>query len=121
MELKKDPMPDVIASSSAARATGSLAALLTLGGIGAAFGLASCCALPFLLAGLGLGTAWLAGLGLFALFHRTAFIAVALIGLGGAAVLLWRQRRIMKPMAWVITGAAWLPGAVLFYYGYTYV
>lgn len=111
----------VAASPLAARISGSVAALLSLGGLGAAFGLASCCALPFLLAGLGLGTAWLAGIGLFAVFHRTAFIAVALIGLGGAAIPLWRQRRSMKPAAWVITGAVWLIGVVLFYYGYTYV
>jgi mercuric ion transport protein len=109
------------ASPPASRTSGSTAALLTLGGIGAAFGLAACCALPFLLAGLGLGTAWLAGIGLFALFHRTAFIAAALIGLGGAAILLLRQRRTMKPAAWVITGAVWLIGAILFYYGYNYV
>lgn len=115
-------MSDPVASSTpSARHSGSLATLLTVGGLGAAFGLASCCALPFLLAGLGLGTTWLAGIGLFALFHRTAFIAVAFIGLAGAAVLLWRQRRIMKPAAWAITGAIWLVGAVLFYYGYTYV
>ena len=115
-------MSDPIASSPPAAGTsGSLATLLTLGGISAAFGLASCCALPFLLTGLGLGTAWLAEIGLFALFHRTAFIAVALIGLGGAAFLLWRQRRTMKPTAWAITGTVWLIGAVLFYYGYTYV
>jgi len=115
-------LPNPAASSRpAARNTGSVAALLTLSGIGAAFGLASCCALPFLLTGLGLGTAWLAGIGLFAVFHRTAFVAVALIGLGGAVVLLWRQRRTMKLSALVITGAVWLIGAVLFYYGYTYV
>jgi len=111
----------VTSSPPAARTSGSVAALLTLGGIGAAFGLASCCALPFLLADLGLGTAWLAGIGLFAVFYRTAFTAVALIGLSGAAVLLWRQRQTMKPAAWVITWAVWLIGAVLFYYGYTYV
>jgi mercuric ion transport protein len=115
-------MPNPIASTPAPnRASGPLAALLTLSGIGAAFGLASCCALPFLLASLGLGTAWLGGIALFAVFHRTAFIAVALIGLSGAAVLLLRQRRSMKLAAWVITGAVWLLGAVLFYYGYTYV
>ena len=73
-----------------------------------------------MLAGLGFGTAWLAGIGLFAIFHRTAFIAVALIGLGGAAVLLWRQRWTTKPAVWAITGAVWMIGAVLFYYGYTY-
>lgn len=115
-------MSDPIASAPPpTRASGSVAALLTMGGIGAAFGLASCCALPLLLTGLGLGTAWLAGIGLFAVFHRTVFIFVALFGLGGAAVLLWRQRQTMKPAAWAITGAVWLIGAVLFYYGYTYV
>lgn len=115
-------MSEPIASwPPAARTSGSVAALLTLGGIGAAFGLAACCALPILLTGLGLGTAWLAGIGLFAIFHRTAFIAGALIGLGGAAVLLWRQRKAMKPVAWAITAAVWLVGTVLFYYGYTYV
>lgn len=98
-----------------------MAALLTLSGLGAAFGLASCCALPFLLASLGLGTAWLAEIGLFALFHRTAFIAVALIGLGGAVALMWRQRRTLKPAAWTIIGVVWLIGAVLFYYGFIYV
>jgi mercuric ion transport protein len=115
-------MSDPVASSPpAVRVSKSAATLLTLGGIGAAFGLASCCALPFLLTGLGLGTAWLAGIGLFAFFHRTAFIVVALIGLGGAAILLWRQRRMMKPAAWAVTGTIWLVGAVLFYYGYIYV
>ena len=114
-------MSEPTTSQLPARTSGSVATLLTLAGIGAAFGLAACCALPFLLAGLGLGTAWLAGIGLFAVFHRAAFIAVALIGLGGAAVLLWRQRRTMKLTAWAITGVVWLIGAVLFYYGYTYV
>jgi mercuric ion transport protein len=115
-------MSDHIASSPpAVRASEVTAALLILGGIGAAFGLASCCALPFLLTGLGLETAWLAGIGLFVLFHRPVFIAVAFIGLGGAAVLLWRQRRAMKPAAWAITWTIWVFGAVLFYYGYTYV
>jgi mercuric ion transport protein len=115
-------MPDSnVPSAPRTRGSESVAALLTLGGIGAAFGLASCCAVPFLLTGLGLGTAWLAGIGLFAVFHRTGFIAVALMGLGGAAVMLWRQRRTMKPAAWAITAVVWLIGAVLFYYGYTYV
>ena len=37
---------------------GSGTVLLTLGGLIAAFGVASCCGLPFLLATLELGTAW---------------------------------------------------------------
>ena len=115
-------MPDSIASSPpAGHSSAAVPALMTLGGLGAAFGLASCCALPFLLAGLGFGTTWLAGIGLFALFHRTVFIAMASLGLGGAAVLLWHQRRSIKPAAWAITGAVWVIGAVLFTYGTIYV
>jgi mercuric ion transport protein len=46
------------------------AALLTFGGLAAAFGLASCCALPLLLTTLGLGTAWLSGIALIASYRR---------------------------------------------------
>jgi hypothetical protein len=40
-------------------------------GLAAAFGLASCCGLPFLLASMGLGTAWLTGFALLAAPHRS--------------------------------------------------
>ena len=94
---------------------------LTVAGLGAAFGLASCCALPFLLAGFGLGTAWLGSIGLYAVFHRTAFIAVAALGLAGGAFLLWRQRRsIQLPVVRLVVILLTL-GGVLFYYGYTMV
>lgn len=45
-------------------------ALLTLSGTAAALGLASCCALPMLLYSVGIGTAWLSGIGLFAIAHN---------------------------------------------------
>ena len=53
-------------SSNRPDIVGAAPALLTLGGIGAAFGLAACCAIPMALASFGVGTAWLAGVALFA-------------------------------------------------------
>jgi hypothetical protein len=38
------------------------ATLPTLGGMAAAFGVASCCGLPFLVATVGVGSAWLTGI-----------------------------------------------------------
>ena len=66
-------------------------ALLTAGGLAAAFGAAACCGLPFVLAGLGLGSAWLGGIALAAAPHRLLVVGVAalLIAAGGAA--LWEQ------------------------------
>jgi mercuric ion transport protein len=70
--------------------------LLAAGGLAAAFGAASCCALPLLLGSLGLGTAWLATLTWFAARHRLALLAIAIICLGSlGAVLLWRRRRMV--------------------------
>lgn len=95
--------------------------ILTLGGIAAAFGLASCCALPLLLSSLGISAAWLAGIALFAAFHRTAFLAVALIGLaGGAAMVVWQRQRFTRAML-VVQAAGLVLGAVLLWAGLTYV
>jgi mercuric ion transport protein len=63
-------MPDLSAPPPASRRRASGAALLTLGGLAAAFGLASCCALPLLLTTLGLGTAWLSVVAVMAAPHR---------------------------------------------------
>src|SRR5205814_1526315 len=62
------------------------------GGIGAAFGLASCCALPLLLTTLGLSTARLGGVGLLAAPHRGLLLSVGSACLLGGAVFLWRQQ-----------------------------
>src|SRR5258707_4009022 len=75
------------------RAHRSGATLLTLGGLAAAFGLASCCALPFFLATIGVGTAWLSGVALMAAPHRVLLLTVAALCLIGCTVLLWRQQR----------------------------
>jgi mercuric ion transport protein len=74
------------------RDTGAL--LLAAGGLAAAFGAASCCALPLLLGSLGLGSAWLVTVAWFAAPHRVALLAVAIICLAsGGGVFLWRRRR----------------------------
>lgn len=107
------------------------ASILTLGGLAAAFGLASCCALPFLLATLGLSTAWLTGVALLATPHRGLLMAVGAVCLLGGAVLLWREQRAAAacepgracapPWVRALTLIGLLAGAGLLWAGYTYV
>ena len=92
-----------------ARDTGVM--LLAVGGLAAAFGAASCCALPLLFGSLGLGTAWLVTVAWFAAPHRLALLAIATIRLGsGGAVLLWRRRRITACAPGVACGSAVITG-----------
>ena len=73
--------------------TGAL--LLAIGGLAAAFGAASCCAIPMLLGSLGLGSAWLAGVAIVAAPRRIALITAAAVCLvGGGAVLAWYRRAL---------------------------
>lgn len=116
---------------TAARARGSGAVLLTAGGVAAAFAVASCCGLPFILATLGLGTAWLYGVAALAAPHRAVLLATAVSLLLGGAVLLWRQHRTAavctpgavctKPAIQGLTTAALIAGLVLLYLGYAFV
>ena len=111
-------------------ARGSGAVLLTAGGLAAAFAVASCCGLPFILATLGLGTAWLYGVAVLAAPHRASLLAAAAICLVGGAVLLWRQRQVSarcapggvctKPVVRALTTVGLLAGFVLLYLGYAY-
>jgi mercuric ion transport protein len=111
-------MPESVTTLRAQRA---VAPLLTLGGIAAAFGLASCCALPMVLFFFGIGTAWLGGIGLYAALHETMFLVVATIGLlGGAAMLMWQRRRFTRAMLWTM-GVRLVLGAVMLWAGLTYV
>ena len=73
-----------------ARETGAL--LFAAGGLAAAFGAASCCALPLLLGSLGLGSAWLATVAWFAAPYRLALLAIAIICLVGGGAFFWRRR-----------------------------
>ena len=108
---------------------GAGAVALTAAGVVAAFGVASCCGLPFLLATAGLGTAWLGGFALMAAPYRAVLLAVAAVCLVGAAVLLWRQRSVSlcapgaicaRPAVRGVTLACLLVGLVLLYLGYAY-
>jgi len=85
-------------SAMKARENGAL--LLAAGGLAAAFGAASCCALPLLLGAIGLGGAWLGGIALLAGPYQPWLLLTAATCLLVAGGLLWRTRR-----------AACLPGA----------
>lgn len=115
------------ASPSASDPAGAGARIAMLGGLAAAFGVASCCALPLLLATLGLGASSLSAIGLVAAPHRTLLMALAGVGLLGAAALLWRRRT--APSACAADGhrtTPWLTttgiaaGVVLLVAGYLY-
>jgi mercuric ion transport protein len=121
-------MPDLSNALRGQPTRGFGALLLTLGGVVAAFGVASCCGLPFMLATVGLGTAWLGGFALLAAPHRLFLLAAAAGCLASAAVLLWRQRAAVCASGAVCTRPAirgatmigLLVGLALLYLGYTY-
>lgn len=119
--------PPDLRRSSGARG----AALLTLGGIAAAFGVASCCALPILLTTAGLGAGWLGGIAMAASPYRTLLLGASALFLIGGAILLWRQQR--RAMTCGPDGACTpaavraalllglVAGAILLWLGYSYV
>jgi mercuric ion transport protein len=121
-------MPNLLDASRDQPARGFGTVALTLGGLIAAFGVASCCGLPFMLATLGLGTAWLGGFALLAAPHRLFLLAAATLCLAGAAALLWRQRKAVCVPGTVCTRPAMrgatmiglLVGLALLYLGYAY-
>lgn len=111
-------------------ASGTGSVLLTAGGLAAAFGVASCCGLPFLLATAGLGTTWLTGFALMAAPHRSILLIVSAACLAGGAALFWRQRRLAvcmpgafcsQPAVRSLTLTGLLLGLMLLYLGYTFV
>jgi mercuric ion transport protein len=95
MRLGEDQMQpsthDATRDQGAKAGTGAV--LLTGAGLVAAFGAAACCGLPLILAGFGLGYAWLLGPALLAAPHLTLLLVTAPLLLTGGAVLLWRQSR----------------------------
>ena len=104
------------------------ATVLTLGGLAAAFGVASCCGLPFLLATFGLSSAWLGGIALLAAPHRPLLLWAAAICLATGCALLWRRRAVnctseavcSKPAVRNLTAIGLLAGMVLLTIGYLY-
>ncbi len=109
---------------------GSTAALFTVAGLAAAFGVASCCALPLLLATIGAGTVWLGGVAVMAAPHRGMLLVVGALCLLGGAILLWRQQRAVaacgakcghtSSAVRALTLVGLLVGAALLWAGYTY-
>src|SRR6516225_6035468 len=93
---------DVARATPSVKAPGEGGAvLLAIGGLAPAFGAASCCALPVLLASLGLGIPWVRSLALLAGPHRLGLLTAAILCLAaGVLVLVWRRR----------TAAACAPG-----------
>lgn len=107
------------------------AAVLTVAGIAAAFGVASCCALPVILYGLGIGSAGLLGVAMLAGPHRTfLLLAGAACLLGGAALVLFSRNfagectpgaRRSRLVARAATVSGILFGSTLLVLGYIYV
>lgn len=104
-------------------------ALATVGGLAAAFGAASCCGLPLMLASLGLGSAWLGGFALLAAPHRPLLLTLGTAGLTIGGFLLWSRWRVAtcapddlcaKPAFRGMVLAGLMIGAVLLYLGYAY-
>lgn len=70
--------------------------LFAAGGLLAAFGVASCCALPVALSLLGISAASLLGISYVAAQHQQELFYAAVLLLAGAAFIMWRQRRGMS-------------------------
>jgi mercuric ion transport protein len=105
------------------------ATLLAAGGLTAAFGAASCCALPLLLGSLGIATAWLGGLALLAGPYRPMLLAAAVVSLVGGGLLLWRRRAVVacapgaactRPATTALLAGALSLGAVLTVLGFVF-
>lgn len=65
------------------------------GGLLAAFGVASCCALPVALSLPGIGAASLVGIGYLAAQYQQTLFYGAVVFLAAAAFVTWRQRRTL--------------------------
>lgn len=104
--------------------------LFTIAGLGAAFGVAACCALPVLLTSAGIGAAWLAGVAALAAPNRPVLLALGVFALLVAAAQLIRLQRVAMTSSVKGAGApaavrvallvGLLAGAALLVLGYQY-
>ena len=107
------------------------ALILAFSAIAAAFGVASCCALPILLTTAGISAGWLSGVAFAAAPYRTPLLYLSATCLVGGAILLWRQQRVAMtcgpngacaPPVWrVVVLVGLMVGAILLWLGYSYV
>jgi mercuric ion transport protein len=85
---------DTHSRSNSRQAGGDTArTVLAAGGLLAAFGMASCCALPVALSMLGIGAASLVGIGYMAASYQRELLLAATLCLAAVAFLYWRQWR----------------------------
>lgn len=101
----------------------ALKTALSAGGLLAAFGVASCCALPVALSLLGISAASLVGVGYLAAHVQRELLYVAGACIAAAGIVMWRQRRARactpgaacaRPsLAWASTAALGLALALL--------
>lgn len=70
--------------------------LFAAGGLLAALGVASCCALPVALSLLGISAASLVGIGFAAAQYQRELFYGAVICLGAAGFVMWRQRQARR-------------------------
>ena len=122
-----DQPADSPATNRLSRGVGAV--LLTLAGLGSAFAVASCCALPILFATAGLGAAWLGGVAEIAAPFRVPLLAISAASLAGGGIELWRQRKsgycspgavCTRPAVRGTIALGLLLGLVLIYLGYAY-
>jgi mercuric ion transport protein len=81
--------------SSSAKSAG--AGLFAATGLGSAFALASCCAIPFGLAAIGIGSSWLVPLVRATDPLRTALWAVAALSIALSVAFVWHAARNCAP------------------------
>jgi mercuric ion transport protein len=79
--------------SSAEKGRDAVKTVFAAGGLLAAFGVASCCALPVALSLLGISAASLAGIGYLAAQYQQELLYAAAICLGASAFIMVRQRK----------------------------
>lgn len=100
------------------KTTGALA--LVASGVGTAFSLAACCAIPLLLAGTGIGVAWLAPIVSASQPYSAILTVLSALALIGGLVIVWRAPKHCRPgsvcarpaFRWIVTAAAVI-GAIL--------
>jgi mercuric ion transport protein len=79
--------------SSPEKGRDAMKTVFAAGGLLAAFGVASCCALPVALSLLGISAASLVGIGYLAAQYQQELFYAAAISLGASAFIMVRQRR----------------------------
>jgi len=103
--------------------------LLAAGGLAAAFGAASCCALPLLLGSLGLGSAWLVTVAWVAAPYRLTLLIAAIACLVASGWAFYWRRRVAactpgvacgRPAVTTIVMGVLSLGAVLVVLGFVY-